>query len=176
MSRLYVLPANVVSVLQEAGHSLTCLNDVNKMVEVLSAHDMAEIHLAMKRFPFEFDKELEITFGELPLNRLSQEEVHEHLFNRVETRVTTQMLRDETSGGVGLPEYTLYCVDETLWVAVQQRLYNAERDPSRLLLSLNRGFFDALIAQKLFTQSIEEISSTNLFTYFLESLPAEIVA
>jgi hypothetical protein len=159
--------------MEAEGISLKVLGDIDQMARLLSAHDMADIHLALQGFSFSFDSELQIELAQSPLTRLSASETHESVHYRVNERVQSQTLRQQAEGKNFTPVYTLNPVDENLWVAVQQRLHNQTADPSQLLLSSNQAFFDDLIAQALHCLPFEQVCKTNLFTYYLGTLPVK---
>lgn len=176
MPKLLVMPHDVFTMLQQSGVEFSCLDDVNYMSENLAASDMADIHIAMETFPFEFSPELEIHRAKSPLATLTQactespnNEKLQDLLYRVKGRITTISLRNANEEGCVL-SYELYPVNETLWVAVQQRLRKESGDPSRLLLRANNALFDGMIAQALHTHPFERVCATNLFTYYLGSL------
>jgi hypothetical protein len=170
MPILTVVPQDVFDLMQNEGIELSKLNDVNYMAEHLAASDIADIHHALKAFPFQFSDELEIQLSQSPFARLALDEKYADLYYRVNGRIETTALRNEAEAKQNVFSYTLYPVEENLWVAVQQRLHNEPGDPNRLLLKANTGFFDAVIEQALHTQSFERVCSTNLFTYYLGSL------
>ena len=169
MPVLYVVPHDIVEMMNNEGISLKVLSDLDQLAQALSAHDMAEIHLAQTEFPFRFDPSLAIELGQSPVKQLALNGKHEELHYRVTGRVNSLKLTQQATAEKFTPVYTLNIVDENTWVAVQQRQHTQSADPVRLLRSLNQAFFDSLIAQALQTQSFEEVCKTNLFTYFLES-------
>ncbi len=173
MPKLLVVPHDVIRMMNDEGIPLSTLGDIDRMSDALSAHDMAEIHLAHKAFPFEFDQSLQITPAQSPLVALADIKMHDGLYHRVNERIQTLKLQEESSAERFTPAYMLNPVDETLWVAVLQRQDSPEGDPYRALLSANRAFFDALMAQALHLHPFERVCSTNLFTYYVGSLPAK---
>jgi len=173
MPKLLVVPQDVVRMMDDEGIPLSTLGDIDRMSDALSAHDMAEIHLAHKAFPFEFDQSLQIEPARSPLVELAEVKAHEELYHRVNERIQTLKLQDESSTERFTPVYTLNPVDETLWVVVLQRQGSPEGDPYQALLSANRGFFDSLMAQALHLHPFERVCSTNLFTYYVGALPVK---
>jgi len=173
MVRLLVVPEAIMTMLIREGIPYSILKDVESMSGALSVHDMAEIHMAQKQFPFEFDQSLEIQFARSPLVELAESSESRTLYERLNERIETLTLRESAERESFTPVYTLYPVDETLWVAVLQRQDSREGDPHRELLSSNHAFFDALMAQTLHLHSFERVCSTNLFTYYLKALPAQ---
>lgn len=172
MPTIQVVPHELVEALEAERLPLSVLGDIEHMAEVMSVDDLAGCQLARMDFPFTFDAELEISLASSVLNDLSHTTVHENLHNRVEERVQTLQLQQVADASTIVPQYTLYPVDESLWVAAQQRLRVTDGDPGRQLLSCNQGFFDTLIAQALHTHSFESVCKTNLFTHYIQSLPA----
>lgn len=174
MARLLVVPEDIMSMMVQEGLPYSLLHDCERMSTALSAHDMAEIHLAQKAFPFEFDVDLDITMARSPLVELAEDPNCASLYERVSRRVATLTLREETNPADFTPVYTLYPVDETLWVAVLQRQDSHDGDPHRVRLSSNQAFFDAMMAQALHHHSFERVCRTNLFTYYLGSLDNKV--
>lgn len=173
MPILHVLPATVADLLEAERVSLKILADIEAMASELSAQDLAEIHMAQQNFPFNFN-DVGIVLAASPATRLLQTAQHEALHARVTERIATLQLQAQANPRKLVPSYTLNPVDENVWVAVQQRLDLTGRDPNRQLLSSNRAFFDALIAQLLHTHTFEQVCSTSLFTCYLGSLnPSE---
>jgi len=90
------------------------------------------------------------------------------LHNALEERVETLSLRLANQPKL-VSEYSLYPVDENLWVAVQKSLPITNSDPERLSVISNRTFFDSMIYELLRTCKINQVASTNLFNYYLMS-------
>lgn len=157
--------------LEAEGLSLKTLADTDTMAQQLSPLDLAEMERAFHAFPFKMDADLGIELAPPPLQRLAVSGEHEDVMSRVRERVETEKLKESVDGGKFTPVYTLNPVDENTWVAVQQRLHDSGTDPSNSLLSSNQGFFDSLIAQALHAHSFEKVSASNIFRYYLESLP-----
>jgi hypothetical protein len=176
MPTLYVVSPNTVAMMEAEGQSLKALADLDTMVQQLSPLDLAEMELALKAFPFQFDAQLGIELASPPLARLAASGNHEALMARVNERVETETLKESVTGEKFTPVYTLNPVDENTWVAVQQRLHDSGTDPSNSLLSSNQGFFDALIAQALHKHSFEKVCASNIFRHYLGSLPSHNVA
>jgi hypothetical protein len=176
MPVLYITTPETVAMLEAEGQSLKIVTNVDTMSQQLSPLGMAEMELAFKAFPFQFDAELGIELAPPPLARLAVSGEHESLMTRVSERVETEKLKETAAGEKFTPVYTLNPVDENTWVAVQQRLHDSGTDPSNRLLSSNQGFFDELIAQALHVHSFEKVSASNIFRYYLGSLPQRKVA
>lgn len=169
MTKLYVVPHDVMAILQAEDIPVSVFKDVRELIKRLSASDIADIHQAMLAFPFHFDPEVNLTLALSPAAVLLSEEQHTSLHYRVKERVDSYALQPTTEESY-YPSYTLNPVDENVWVAVVQRHHTDGSDPGRQLLVNNRSFFDGLIAQVLHTLSFEKMCATNLFTYYLGSL------
>jgi len=174
MPQVLVISDDTYRSLKDEGVSLQELRSINRMTKVLSADDLADIELGIRYFPFSFDRELDVQLVPSPLKQLLDDEP---LKDRVQQRVETLQLRYDTDFQMGdavtIPVYSLDVVDETFWVVVWQRSRHEEGDPDNMQLSYNRAFFDAMIAQVLHTFSFERMSRTNLFSYYLKSLPLD---
>lgn len=181
MPHLLVVPEDTFETLQAFGHSLSKLEDVNYMVENISASDLADIHVAHVDFPYELPAELGIGKAPTPLEFLAKAmddpttntDSLQNLYNRVNGLVQTRLLKVADKSVNSVCEYVLHPVNENLWVAVQQRLRHEASDPSRVLLRANESFFDSMIAQALQLFKFEQVCSSNLFTYYLGSLAAK---
>lgn len=175
MTRLYVVPHDVMAMMHDAQIPIRAVCDLSLMVQHLSVNDMMDIYLAMQQFPFQFCEELDLRVGLNPYELLMVDgNVHPTVYNRLKERVDTQALQPQEETGV--PSYTLNPVDENVWVAVVQRHHTEEGDPGRQLLSANQSFFDGLIANVLHTLSFEKLCTTNLFTHYLGSLTPTTVS
>jgi len=172
MPKLFVVPRDVVDMLKAERIPLSILNDPAKMAAQLSAHDIADIHFAMERFPFVFDATLGIQLAATPFQQLSSHDEFAAVYNRVKECVDTEALK-ALDGDAFVTSYTLNPVDEALWVAVLQRQDRQAGDPGKQLLTSNHSFFDGVIAQVLHKFSFEKMCATNLFTYFLGSVTAQ---
>lgn len=170
MPNLLVVPHEVFVMLQDGGVNLAKLNDINYMAEHLSASDIADIHSAQVAFPFAFDQTLNINMLRSPLTDLQTNEKYQDLYYRVNGRIETNSIREGSGVSQNAHVFSLYPVEENLWIVVQEKMHNVVGDPSRLLLKANQNFFDSMIAQCLHTLSFEEVCSTDLFTYYLGSL------
>lgn len=170
MPRLVVVPDDVAAVIEGRGLNFDLFKDINSMLANLSAADLADIVIASNDFPFDFGSMLVINMEHMLQTEVLTVEEHAALAKRYQARYDTARLKYAAEVDSFMPVYQLYCVDETLWVAVQQRQHINDCDPKRLLLKANSAFFDALIAHALHTQSFESVCSTNLFTHYLESL------
>lgn len=173
MPDIYVVPSETAAILEAEGLPLSILNDVEAMVQKLTAPDLARIELAFRAFPFEFGIELDVQLALTPLTRMRESGQHAAFIERVEGRIEQLRLNLEADGVNFTPVYTLNPVDENVWVAMQQRLHQSGSDPSSQLLSSNQAFFDALIDQSLQLHSFKTVSGSNLFRYYLGSLPAK---
>lgn len=193
MAKLYVIPHDVVEMLNGENIPLSVLKDTDAMIDALSVNDMADIHFATVEFPFRFDSALDIELALSPYEQLQTEtQIHtttiERLNNRIqdavleETRLTdigisTRDVRDYDAAlrrlGMQAPKYSLVVVDENVWVAVLQRQNTHTGDPGQTVLSSNHSFFDDMIAQVLHTRSFVEVSCSNLFTFYLGSITPE---
>lgn len=174
MPQVLVISDDTYQSLKEEGISLQALRNINRMVEVLSADDLADIVLGLESFPFSFDSDLDFQLCPSPLKQLLEDET---LYDRVKQRVETLKLQYETDfvkGDTGItPVYSLKVVDEAFWVVVWQRSRHEEGDPEKRQLSYNRAFFERMMAQVLHTLPFERVSQTNLLTYYLKSLPVD---
>lgn len=169
MPQLVVVPQEILTVLQGRRQSLDSFKDINYMLKHLSAADMADLVIASNDFAFEFDGLSIIDMEECVRAHIQQTEATD-LERRFQTRLDTARLKYTEQVNNFVPVYQLYCVDETLWVAVQQKQHIDGCDPKRLLLKANSAFFDDLIANTLHTQSFESVCATPLFTHYLNSL------
>lgn len=170
MTMMVVAPQELVTMLRERGIDLRILRDIGDMRDVLSVHDMAEMHLSRQDFPFAFDKDLGIMLVDSPLGMLAEEKDDESMYNRVNERIETLKLRrmaEESKTSV----CTLYSVDETLWVAALQRQPCGKVDPDKAVVRQNHRFFDDMMNLSLHNHPFERVCSTNLFTYYLRSMP-----
>ena len=170
MPMLVVVPADVAAVINGRGLNFDLFKDLNCMLKHLSAADVADIVIASNDFPFDLGSVLTINMEQMLQSQILETEEHEAWSKRYRSRYETAMLQHAAAVDRFVPAYQLYCVDEALWVAVQQKQHIEEGDPQRLLLKANTAFFDAVLANTLHTQSFESVCSTNLFTLYLESL------
>lgn len=170
MPTLVVVPADVAAVIEGRDLNFDLFKDLNNMLKCLSAADVADIVIATNDFPFDFSSLLTINMEQILQSEVLETEQYEQWSKRYLSRYDTAKLQYAAEVEQFVPVYKLYCVDEALWVAVQQKQHIEEGDPQRLLLKANSAFFDALIANVLHTQSFESVCHTNLFTHYLESL------
>lgn len=176
MTQLLVVPEAVFDQYKADGVQFTRLLDTNYIASVSSVNDLAQIDLAMTRFPFVFCPATGLSLAVSPraliaiaasadnLERFKMQDMH----NALEERIETITLRATDQQSV-VSEYSLYPVDENLWVAVQKSLPITNSDPERYALISNRTFFDSMINELLRTCKLEQIASTNLFNYYLMS-------
>lgn len=176
MVQLLVLPEAVYEQYKVDGVQFTKLLDTNYIASVSSVNDIAQIDFALNQFPFVFCPGTCVVLAPSPrvgialatqadnLERFKMQDLH----NAVEERVETISLRLANAPTLA-SEYTLYPVDENLWVAVQKSLPITNSDPERLNLINNRMFFDSMINELLRTCKIDQVASTNLFNYYLMS-------
>lgn len=170
MPKLCVVPQDVWDSILAGGISPSKLQDAEDSLIVLSAQDIADIHLATSTFPFVFDSVLEIQTCITPYELLTDRPEHESLYNRVKSRLETAQL-NKVGDIQSIPEYRLETINDSFWVAVVQRYHPIESDPQKMLMSLNQVFFDDLIAQVLHTLKFEQVCKTNLFSYYLGACP-----
>jgi hypothetical protein len=176
MTRLIVLPASTYDRYKTDGVQFSKLCDTNYITEVSSVTDLAEMQDAHDNFTIEFCSVLDVCLAEPPLALLAKSAATldayqakwRELHNRLEGRMQSLHLRQGTSART-IRSYTLYPVDENLWVAVQQRLHDVIGDPSRLSVKVNRDFFDSVIGELLRNRSFELVAATKIFTNYLES-------
>lgn len=178
MVQLLVLPEAVYEQYKADGVQFSKLLDTNYIAcsDVSSVNDLAQIDLALNQFPFVFSLDTNITLAPSPrvgiaiasqtdnLEKFKMQDLHNALEERVESialRITNQPQL--------VNEYYLYPVDENLWVAVQKSLPITNSDPERLSIISNRTFFDSMINELLRTRKLEQVASTNLFSYYLMS-------
>lgn len=176
MAQLLVVPEGVYDQFKADGVQFTRLLDTNYIASVSSVNDLAQIDIAMNKFPFVFCQACGITLAPSPragiaiastadnLERFKMQDLH----NALEERIETITIRHANQPKV-VSEYSLYPVDENLWVAVQKSLPITNSDPERYALVSNRTFFDSMINELLRTCKIEQVASTNLFNYYLMS-------
>ncbi len=169
MTTLVVVPKDVAAVMEGQGLNFDLFKDTNCMLKYLSAADVADILIASNDFPFDYGSMFTIDM-EQNLQAYLQENENADKARRIQSRLETAQLQHAAQVDSFVPVYQLYCVDEKLWVAVQQKQHIEDCDPKRLLLKANSGFFDSLISQALQTQPFEAVCSTNLFTDYLSSL------
>ncbi|ARV76817.1 virion structural protein [Pseudomonas phage Phabio] len=176
MIKLLVIPSPVFEQYQADGVSFNSLLDTNYIASVSSVADLASIDSAINEFQFTFCQGTGIELADSPrvgialasqsddLNRFKMQDLHNVLEARIET-LALRKVNEQPSVGV----YVLYPVDENLWVAVQKSLPNQNSDPTRLSLVNNHNFFDSMINELNRTCDLQQIASTNLFTYYLNS-------
>lgn len=172
-----VLPQSMVTTWQEENTPLSQLATLDRLISEVSPQELVDLHRARERFPFTFDAELRVYIARSPLDELHDSGKQPYLYDRALQRLETQRLTSpnkdtDPEKPDAISVYTLYPVNESLWVAAEQRLCDYTGDPHRASLSANRAFFDALIAQALHTLSFERVCAANLFTYYLKALPA----
>lgn len=178
MVNLLVVPADILEHFRNDGVQLTKLLDINYIADTLSVNDMAAIHTAINKFPFRFCPATKVELAPSPLSGLQQlaNSVDgtcsrmQDLYNRVDGRVTNTKLQEDLHPSLQCYEYSLYPVDENLWVAVQKSLHTGNGDPARLSIKANLELFDSMIGELMRTRTFESVASTKLFTYYLEAL------
>lgn len=178
MVNLLVVPADIMEHFRNDGVQLTKLLDINYIAETLSVSDMAAIHTAINKFPFKFCENTKVELAPSPLSGLQSAansvdgscSIMQDLYNRVDGRVTNTRLQEELHPSLQCYVYSLYPVDENLWVAVQGSLHNGNGDPARLSIKANGQLFDSMIGELMRTRTFESVASTKLFTYYLEAL------
>lgn len=177
MTTIIVLPENVYNQYKADGVVFSKLSNVNYMVEVSTVNSLAEIQEAIVNYPFNHTSEiLDLQLAESPLTMISKyvalqeadEATYRELYNRLEGRVANAALRQGNANVVR--KYTLYPVEENLWVAVQQRLHDVISDPGKLQIKVNSSYFNQVIQSLSMSMPIYEIAKTNLFTNYLDSL------
>jgi hypothetical protein len=169
MTTLVVVPKDVAAVIEGQGLNFDLFKDTNSMLKYLSAADVADIVIASNDFPFDYGSMFTIDM-EQKLHEYMQTNELADKARRIQSRIETAQLKFAAEVDHFVSSYQLYCVDEKLWVAVQQRQHIGDSDPKRLLLKVNSAFFDALLAQALHTTSFEKVCATNLFNDYLSSL------
>lgn len=169
MPTLVVVPADVANVIATRRCSYDMFKDIRKVLKYLSPADVAEITIASGDFPFDIDN-VSITMEQILQEQVLNSEEYVDWTKRYHSRHETTLLNTKQELEHYVPVYSLYCVDETLWVAVQQKQHIEEGDPGKLLLKANSEFFDSLIEHTLHTVSFEKVCSTSLFKLYLDSL------
>lgn len=176
MIKILVIPSTVFDTYKADGVSFNRLLDTNYIAEISSVADLASIDCAINEFPFKFCQGTGIELATSPrveialasqsddISRFKMQVLHNALEGRIET-LALRKASQPPSVGV----YSLYPVDENLWVAVQKSLPNQNSDPVQLALVNNHNFFDSMINELNRTCDLEKIASTNLFTYYLSS-------
>lgn len=176
MTQLLVVPEAVFDQYKADGVQFTRLLDTNYIASVSSINDLAQIDMAITQFPFVFCPACGVTLANSPraliaiaassdnLERFKMQDMH----NALEERIETIALRTTEQQTV-VSEYSLYPVDENLWVAVQKSLPITNSNPERFALISNRTFFDSMINELLRTCKLSQIAPTNLFNYYLMS-------
>lgn len=169
MPTLVVVPADVANVIATRRCNYDMFKDIDQVLKYLSAADVADIVIASNDFPFDID------FVTINMEQVLQEQVlvkeeYAEWSKRYQSRYETTLLNTSSELEHVIPVYSLYCVDETLWVAVQQKQHVNEGDPGKLLLKANSEFFDSLIEHVLHTVSFEKVCATPLFKLYLDSL------
>lgn len=176
MTQLLVIPEAVYNQYVADGVLFNRLLDTNYIASVSSINDLAQIDIVMSSFPFQFDDASGINLAVSPrawiaiaaskddLDRFKMQDIH----NALEERIETITIRQTNQPKV-VSEYSLYPVDENLWVAVQKSLPITNSDPERYVIINNRTFFDSMINESLRTHKLNDISLTNLFNYYLMS-------
>jgi len=181
MVNLLVIPADILEHFRNDGVQLTKLLDINYMAQTVSVSDLAAIHTAINKFPFRFCEATKVELASSPLTQLQIAAngvegscpIMQDLYNRVDGRVTNTQLKESLHPSLQCYEYSLYPVDENLWVAVQKSLHTGNGDPARLSIKANRALFDDMIGELMRTRTPESVASTKLFTYYLEAVSAK---
>lgn len=170
MTTLHVIPASVYRMLEADGIALSCLRTQSDLVATMSVTDLAEITLAQRRFPYDFDKATDIQLPMTPYARLACVAEYTELCDRLSARLESLELHEAARKTTLMSHYDLYPVDDSLWVAVEQRVHAEKHDPTEQMKRHN-DFFSAMMANALYTRRFEDVCATNLFTYYLGSLP-----
>lgn len=176
MTQLLVVPEAVYEQYKTDGVQFNRLLDTNYIASVSSVNDLAQIDLAINKFHFVFCPATGVTLAPSPLAGIAIASTADNLerfsmkdlYNALEERIATITLRLTNEPQV-CSEYSLYPVDENLWVAVQKSLPITNSDPERLSIISNRTFFDSMINELLRTRKLAEVATTNLFNYYLMS-------
>lgn len=177
MTKILVIPKDVFEHFQATGVQLNKLLDIRYLASVSSVIDMALIHEAIARFNLPITGQLDIELADSPLTLVglaakedSDDQIKlEDLYNRLESRLASSELRIVSNDKL-VYDYYLYPVDENLWVAVQQSAHIVTSDPNRFSIEINHSFFDSMINQLCECHPFHVVASTNIFTYYLESL------
>lgn len=180
MVQLLVIPEAIMDHFKSDGVQLTKLLDINYMSSVASVSDLAAIHDAINKFPFRFCPATKVELAASPVMGLAElaNSVNgtnlkmQDLYNRVEGRITNNSLTRGLHPSLECYEYSLYPVDENLWVAVQKSLHTGNGDPARLSIKANHALFDDMIGELMRTRTTQSVASTKLFTYYLEAMSA----
>jgi hypothetical protein len=178
MAQLLVIPAATLEGMKQDGVQLNKLLDVNYIAEHVAVSDLADIHIATSKFPFSFCEATKVTIAPTALtllmkasNSVDGENIKlQEIYGRVERRVLNERLVKGAHEAVECFEYTLYPVDENLWVAVQKSLHTSNGDPARLSVKVNCELFNSMINELRTTRTMSNVASTKLFTYYLEAL------
>lgn len=180
MIKLLVLPQAVFDQYKADGvqfHKLLCTNYIAAS-DVSSVNDLAEIDQAINEFPFAFGPGTPLEKADSPRTGIAMAATSDDLESYAMQKL--QRLLDERVQTLALRRaaqpkltsvYSLYPVDENLWVAVQKSLHNQNGDPTRLSIVSNRSFFDSMICELSATPGIkfEAVAASNIFTHYLES-------
>lgn len=176
MVQFIVIPDAVYEQYKVDGVLIGNLLDTNYIAEVSSVNDLAQIDYAMNQFPFVFDANTEVVLAPSPrvgiasaaladnLERFKMQDLHNALEERIETITIRNINKPQA-----VSEYILLPVDENFWVVVQKSLPITDSDPERLAIISNREFFDNMIAVLRRTLKLEQVATTNLFSYYLSS-------
>lgn len=176
MIKLLILPETVYDQYKSDGVQFTKLLCPNYIASVSSVNDLAEIDAAVNEFPFQFCSNTNVERADSPLvgialkatsddvDQFKMKELHNRLGERIANMAIRKAMDDDYTS-----IYSLYPVDEYLWVAVQKSLHTGSSDPVRLTIKVNHSFFDNMINELTRSCSFEQVMNTNLFNYYLES-------
>lgn len=176
MPAIVLATQEVIDHLEREERPLSTLFSPNDIMRYISARDVAESKVAFQFFDLTFDSELGMTFSPLLNTSDLDTDVYgtdTRFIERVNQNYETLLLkeRQETNGVKCRQDiYTLYPVNDEQWVIGVQRHICEEDNPSLQSVKANHALFDSMMKQTLHRLPLEEISSTNLFAYFLSSL------
>ena len=178
MIKLLIVPQDIMAAIEDQDISRSIFMSISKMIEALSMQDIAEIAYFHERQQFDtltnnvFGGEQQTRPIEIhpPIKTLIDEYEdgrYSYQFEQALTRVRIKEVQDET---VYIPVYSLYPVEETLWVAAMQRQRHEEGDPRKVFLAENSAFYNALVAQLLMNHPLEKVATTEVFGNYLKSV------
>jgi|TARA_B100002019_G_scaffold289204_1_gene304330 hypothetical protein len=178
MLSIVVVTQDVIEHLNSEQRPLSVLFSTNDIVKYLSARDVAECRLAFDHFNLSFDKELELDIKSIAAYALAENDTdiygqNDRFRDRVATCYENLRLKERIElDGVKdrCDTYTLYPVNDKQWVIGAQRCVCEVNDPRPHAVNVNHVLFDSMMKQMLHRFSLEKISSTNLFEYYLTSL------
>lgn len=170
MPKLYVIPRDVHEYVLGSGNSYNLLTTSDGIAKLLSAADIASVQRAMSVFPFQFSPEAGIVFAPYPMTTLGSDELYTDLLARATRKFEALALNTDLEKTGTAREYVYYPVDESVWVAVEQRVHESS-DPANTTLLINSDFFSALLNAVSNTLGINAAQRSNLLTYYLQSTP-----